>query len=51
MKISVNSKSILSLTFTAEFFNQKTPNDTLMKHFLPGNTQDKMNAIDFDQQN
>ena len=39
-------KSILSLTFEVTYFNQKTPNDTLVKYFLPENTQDKMNAFD-----
>ena len=42
----MNSKSIISLTFAVKYFNQKTPNDTLIKHFIPGNTQDKMNAFD-----
>ena len=34
-----------NLTFAVEYFNQKTPNSTLVKHFLPRNTQDKMNAF------
>ena len=42
----MSSKIILSPTFPVKYFNQKTPNDTLMKYFLPGNTQDKINAFD-----
>ena len=43
--VSVSSKSSLNLTFLVKYFNQKTPNDSLMKRFLPGKTQDKMNAF------
>ena len=46
MQFSVSSKSIASLTFAVKYLNQKTPNDTLIKHFIPGNTQGKMNAFD-----
>ena len=42
----LNHSRRLSLTFAVTHFNQKTPNNTLMKHFLPGNTQDKINAFD-----
>ena len=44
--ISVSGKSILSLTFAVKYFNQKTSDDALMKHFNPGNTGDQMNAFD-----
>ena len=45
-QISVNSKSLLSLKFAVKYLNHKTPNDIRMKHFLSGNTQDKMNVFD-----
>ena len=42
----MSSKSLLSLTLAVKCFNQKTANDTLIKHFHSENTQDKMNVFD-----
>ena len=42
----MSSKSPLSLIFAVKYFSQKTKNDTLIKHFLSGNTQDQINAFD-----
>ena len=36
----------LSVTFAVQYFNQKTLNDTLISHFLPGNIQDNINTFD-----
>ena len=44
--MSVNRKHFLSLTFADKYFNQKNPNDSPIKHFLHGNTEDKMNTFD-----
>ena len=46
----MSSKILFSLTFAVKYFNQKTPNDTLMKHFLSENmmkyNENKMNVFD-----
>ena len=44
--MSVNRKSFLSLTCADKYFNQNRSNDTPIKHFLPGNIQDKMDTFD-----
>ena len=39
-------KHFLSITFAVQYLNQKTPNDTPVSHFLPGNIQDNINTFD-----
>ena len=35
----------ISITFAIQYFNQKTPNDTPINYFLPGNIQDNINTF------
>ena len=39
-------KSFLSITFSVQYFNKKTPNDTLISYFLPGSIQGNRNTFD-----
>ena len=36
-------KHFLSITFAVQYFNQETPNDTAINHFLRGNIQGNIN--------
>ena len=33
------------MTFAVHYFSQKTPSDTLINYFLPGNIQDNINIF------
>ena len=39
-------KSFLSITFSVQYFNKKTPNDTPISYFLPGSIQGNINTFD-----
>ena len=39
-------KAFLCKTFAAQYLSQKTRNDTLITHFLPGNIQDNVNTFE-----
>ena len=39
-------KRFLSPTFDVQYFNQKTPSDPPISHFLHGNIQDNINTFD-----
>ena len=49
MKLLTPIKTFLNIIFAVQFSHQKAPNNTVIKHFVPGNTQGNINIFDENQ--